>query len=69
VSGSIEEGPTETRGDGAGAVRHFLLRLPRPVAGVWRAVASPEGLAEWLTAAEVFEPRLTRSRPKAVGTA
>jgi uncharacterized protein YndB with AHSA1/START domain len=56
MSGSIEEGTTETRGDGA--VRHFLLRLPQPVAGAWRAVASPEGLAEWLTAAQVFEPRL-----------
>jgi len=51
----IEEGTTERRGDAR--LRHFLLRLPRPVERVWAAVATPQGLREWLTAVDL-EPRL-----------
>ncbi|WP_369248364.1 SRPBCC domain-containing protein [Streptomyces sp. R41] len=53
---SIEEGATEIRGDAQ--VVHYLLRFPQPVEKVWTALATPEGLREWLDVAEVFEPRL-----------
>jgi len=52
----IEQGATEARGDVR--VLHFLLRLPQPVDKVWPALATPEGLREWLATAGVFEPRL-----------
>ncbi|MFF4210814.1 SRPBCC domain-containing protein [Streptomyces sp. NPDC001796] len=52
----IEEGAAEHRGDAY--VRHYLLRLPRPVEEVWPVLASAAGLAEWLAPAEPFEPRL-----------
>ncbi|MFF1836142.1 SRPBCC domain-containing protein [Streptomyces sp. NPDC058231] len=50
----IERGTTETRGDEH--VLRFTLRLPHPVPRVWAAVASSEGLARWLGAADPFEP-------------
>ncbi|WP_329527093.1 hypothetical protein [Streptomyces sp. NBC_01462] len=56
MTGTIEEGAVETRGDTQ--VRHWLLRLPQPVDEVWAAMATPEGLVGWLARAEVFEPRL-----------
>lgn len=37
---------------------HFELHLPHPVERVWPAVASAQGLSEWLAAADVLEPRL-----------
>ncbi|WP_172387922.1 SRPBCC domain-containing protein [Streptomyces sp. MNP-20] len=56
VSGFIERGTSRTEGDTH--TLHWVLRLPYPVAEVWRAVATPEGLSGWLAAADVFEPRL-----------
>lgn len=52
----IEEGAAELRGNLH--VRHYLLRLPRPVEEVWAALATSAGLRTWLAAAEPFEPRL-----------
>ncbi|WP_151479602.1 SRPBCC domain-containing protein [Streptomyces albicerus] len=52
----IERGTSETRGDRH--ILHFVLRLPHPVENVWPAVAHPEGLRQWLAAADPFEPRL-----------
>ncbi|MEU1501828.1 hypothetical protein [Streptomyces sp. NPDC005732] len=56
MTGTVEEGAVETRGDTR--VRHWLLRLPQPVDRVWAAMATPGGLVGWLARAEVFEPRL-----------
>ncbi|MFJ1846459.1 SRPBCC domain-containing protein [Streptomyces sp. NPDC088146] len=52
----IERGTSETHGD-LHTLR-FLLRLPHPVPRVWAAVASSEGLAGWLAAADPFEPHI-----------
>ncbi|MCN9241266.1 SRPBCC domain-containing protein [Streptomyces sp. RY43-2] len=52
----IEEGTPECRGELW--VRHYLLRLPGTVEETWPVLATPEGLGEWLAAAEPFEPRL-----------
>ncbi|MFF4250855.1 SRPBCC family protein [Streptomyces sp. NPDC001663] len=56
MTGSIEQGAGRTHG--STHILHFLVRIPRPMEQVWEAVATPEGLAEWLTAADVLEPRL-----------
>ncbi|MGW5233558.1 SRPBCC family protein [Streptomyces nodosus] len=56
MSDPIEGGHVERRGDLR--VRHYLLRLPRPVEEVWPALASAAGLRNWLAAADPFEPRL-----------
>jgi uncharacterized protein YndB with AHSA1/START domain len=56
MTGSIEQGTSRTHG--STHILHFLVRIPRPMERVWKAVATPEGLAEWFTAAEVLEPRL-----------
>ncbi|MET7443320.1 MULTISPECIES: SRPBCC domain-containing protein [unclassified Streptomyces] len=56
MSDVIEEGTAETRGDLR--LLHYLLRLPRPVEDVWPAVATAEGLREWLAGAVDLEPRL-----------
>jgi len=56
MTNPIEEGTAEHRGDLY--VRHFLLRLPRPVEEVWPALATSAGLRGWLADAEPFEPRL-----------
>ncbi|MEU6216608.1 SRPBCC domain-containing protein [Streptomyces sp. NPDC047022] len=52
----IEEGTDELRGDVH--VRHYVLRLTRPVEEVWPALATSAGLRAWLAPAEPFEPRL-----------
>ncbi|MFE7352349.1 SRPBCC domain-containing protein [Streptomyces sp. NPDC057543] len=52
----IERGTSETHGDLH--ILRFLLRLPHPVPRVWAAVASSEGLAGWLGAADPFEPHI-----------
>ncbi|MFL4906234.1 SRPBCC domain-containing protein [Streptomyces sp. MMS24-I2-30] len=56
MAGSIEQGSSQTRGNKH--ILHFLVRLPRPMETVWPALTTPEGLARWLTAADVLEPRL-----------
>ncbi|MFE9772231.1 SRPBCC domain-containing protein [Streptomyces sp. NPDC005931] len=56
MAGSIEQGTSQTHGNTH--ILHFLVRLPRPMAGVWPALATPEGLAGWFTPAPVLEPRL-----------
>ncbi|MDH2391763.1 MULTISPECIES: SRPBCC domain-containing protein [Streptomyces] len=55
-SEAIPYGTSETR-DGEHAL-HFLLHLPHPVVYVWAAVATPEGLPQWLAVADLLEPRL-----------
>ncbi|MFF0225957.1 SRPBCC domain-containing protein [Streptomyces sp. NPDC004629] len=56
MSGSIEQAGSRTRGNAH--LLHFLVRLPRPMEAVWPALTTPDGLAGWLTAADVLEPRL-----------
>ncbi|MEU6255381.1 SRPBCC family protein [Streptomyces sp. NPDC047043] len=56
MTGSIEQGTSRIHG--GTHILHFLVRIPRPMEQVWEAVATPEGLAEWLTPADVLEPRL-----------
>ncbi|MEU6380088.1 SRPBCC domain-containing protein [Streptomyces sp. NPDC046909] len=56
MTGSIEQGTSQTHGNTH--ILHFLVRVPRPMERVWEAVATPEGLAGWFTAADVLEPRL-----------
>lgn len=56
MSGSIEQGTSQTHGNTH--ILHFLVRLPRPMEGVWPALATADGLAGWFTQAEVLEPRL-----------
>ncbi|UQI42996.1 SRPBCC domain-containing protein [Streptomyces sp. HU2014] len=48
------------RSEKRGADDHLLryeLSVPFPVAEVWQAVATPEGLPAWLAAADPFEQR------------
>lgn len=52
----IEEGTTEVHGETRTV--HYLIRLPQPVDKIWTALATPEGLRGWLSAVDVFEPRL-----------
>ncbi|MFR0358938.1 SRPBCC family protein [Streptomyces sediminimaris] len=59
MTGSIEQATSLTHG--STHILHFLVRIPRPMEEAWAAVATPEGLAEWFTAAEVLEPRLDGS--------
>lgn len=56
MTGSIEQGASETRG--STHLLHFLVRLPRPVEQVWPAFATGAGLAAWFTPADTLEPRL-----------
>jgi uncharacterized protein YndB with AHSA1/START domain len=56
MTGSIEQGTSQTHGNTH--ILHFLVRLPRPMAEVWPALATPAGLAAWFTPADVLEPRL-----------
>lgn len=56
MTGSIEQATSLTHG--STHILHFLVRIPRPMEQAWAAVATPEGLAEWCTAADVLEPRL-----------
>ncbi|MER6999970.1 SRPBCC domain-containing protein [Streptomyces sp. NPDC000410] len=53
---AIPHGTGETHGDTQ--VLHFVMHLPHPVVHVWAAVATPEGLPQWLAAADLLEPRL-----------
>ncbi|GAA2795877.1 SRPBCC domain-containing protein [Streptomyces showdoensis] len=53
----IPRGRSETH-DGDTHVLRFTVGLPHPVPLVWAAVASPEGLPQWLCAADPLEPRL-----------
>ncbi|MGA5197844.1 SRPBCC domain-containing protein [Streptomyces exfoliatus] len=53
----IPRGRSETH-DGDTHVLRFVVELPHPVPEVWKAVASPEGLADWLCAVDPLEPRL-----------
>ncbi|MEU6984577.1 SRPBCC domain-containing protein [Streptomyces sp. NPDC046324] len=36
----------------------YVIDLPHPMVRVWAAVATPEGLPQWLCAADPLEPRL-----------
>ncbi|MET8766169.1 SRPBCC domain-containing protein [Streptomyces sp. NPDC004658] len=56
MSGSIAQGTSQTHGNTR--ILHFVVRLPRRMEEVWPALATPEGLASWFTAADVLEPRL-----------
>ncbi|MGW2774294.1 SRPBCC domain-containing protein [Streptomyces olivaceoviridis] len=56
MSGSIAQGTSQTHGNTH--ILHFVVRLPRRMEEVWAALATPEGLASWFTAADVLEPRL-----------
>lgn len=56
MTGSIEQGTSQTHGNTH--ILHFLVRLPRPMAAVWPAFSTPEGLAAWFTSADVLEPHL-----------
>ncbi|KOG28513.1 SRPBCC domain-containing protein [Streptomyces resistomycificus] len=56
MTGSVEQGTSQTHGNTH--ILHFLVRLPRPVETVWPALATADGLASWLTPADVLEPRL-----------
>ncbi|MER6417678.1 SRPBCC domain-containing protein [Streptomyces sp. NPDC001137] len=56
MSGSIAQGTSQSHGNTH--MLHFLVRVPRRMEDVWPAVATPKGLAQWFTAADVLEPRL-----------
>lgn len=56
MTGSIEQGASQTRGNTH--ILHFLVRLPKPMEMVWPALATADGLASWFTRADVLEPRL-----------
>ncbi|GGX65380.1 SRPBCC domain-containing protein [Streptomyces anandii] len=56
MTGSIEQGTSQTHGNTH--ILGFLVRLPRPMEGVWPALATPEGLQRWFTPADELEPRL-----------
>ena len=56
MTGSVEQGTSQTHG--STRILHFLVRLPVPMAKVWPAVATAEGLAGWWTGVEALEPRL-----------
>ncbi|MER7519324.1 SRPBCC domain-containing protein [Streptomyces sp. NPDC126499] len=53
----IPRGRCETH-DGDAHLLRFVVELPHPMARVWAAVATPEGLRRWLCAADPLEPRL-----------
>ncbi|MEU6980389.1 MULTISPECIES: SRPBCC domain-containing protein [unclassified Streptomyces] len=53
----IPRGRSETH-DGDTHLLRFTAGLPHPMPLVWAAVASPEGLPQWLCAADPLEPRL-----------
>ncbi|MFF6778615.1 SRPBCC domain-containing protein [Streptomyces sp. NPDC012637] len=52
----IPRGRAETH-DGNLQLR-YVIELPHPMVSVWAAVATPEGLPQWLCAADPLEPRL-----------
>ncbi|MER6470465.1 hypothetical protein [Streptomyces collinus] len=56
MSGSIEQGISQTHGNTH--ILHFVVRIPVRAEDIWAAVATPEGLGGWCTAADVLEPRL-----------
>ncbi len=56
MTDEIPHGTSEPRD--AAVVLKFTLDLPQPAHRVWPAVATPEGLREWLAAVERLEPRL-----------
>ncbi|MFD0144390.1 MULTISPECIES: SRPBCC domain-containing protein [unclassified Streptomyces] len=53
----IPRGRCETH-DGNLHHLRYVIDLPHPVVRVWAAVATPEGLPQWLCAADPLEPRL-----------
>ncbi|WP_329119338.1 SRPBCC domain-containing protein [Streptomyces sp. NBC_01353] len=53
----IPRGRYETH-DGDAHLLRFVVELPHQAVRVWAAVASPEGLPQWLCAADPLEPRL-----------
>ncbi|MFG2838175.1 SRPBCC domain-containing protein [Streptomyces zaomyceticus] len=53
----IPRGRCETH-DGEPHLLRFAVELSHPLPDVWDAVATPEGLAGWLCAADPLEPRL-----------
>ncbi|MEU8621316.1 SRPBCC domain-containing protein [Streptomyces sp. NPDC048623] len=53
----IPAGRSETHEGDAHTLR-YVVGLPHPMPLVWAAVASPEGLPQWLCAADPLEPRL-----------
>ncbi|MER5975472.1 SRPBCC domain-containing protein [Streptomyces sp. NPDC001857] len=55
MSGSIEQGTSQTHGDIR--ILHFLVRLPRTMEAVWPAFTTPDGLAQWFGPVDVLEPR------------
>ncbi|WP_338677365.1 SRPBCC domain-containing protein [Streptomyces sp. SCSIO 30461] len=61
MSEPIPHGTSETRDGGDGTATHllhFVVRLPHPVVRVWAAVATPEGLPQWLAVADLLETHL-----------
>ncbi|MFF8280339.1 SRPBCC domain-containing protein [Streptomyces lateritius] len=53
----IPRGRCETHGGDLHHLR-YVIDLDHPMARAWTAVATPEGLREWLCAADRLEPRL-----------
>ncbi|MFI8291954.1 hypothetical protein EAO71_21310 [Streptomyces sp. ms191] len=53
----IPRGRCETH-DGDAHLLRFTVDLPHPAAQVWEAVATADGLREWLCEADPMEPRL-----------
>ncbi|MFF5976875.1 SRPBCC domain-containing protein [Streptomyces sp. NPDC012769] len=53
----IPRGRCETH-DGDAHLLRYVVELPHPMVRVWAAVATPEGLPQWLCAADPLEPRL-----------
>ncbi|MBT2441695.1 SRPBCC domain-containing protein [Streptomyces sp. ISL-36] len=53
----IPRGRCETH-DGDAHLLRFVVDLPHAMVRVWAAVATPEGLPQWLCAADPLEPRL-----------
>ncbi|MFI8521338.1 SRPBCC domain-containing protein [Streptomyces sp. NPDC085481] len=53
----IPRGRSETH-DGDTHLLRYVIDLPHPRVAVWAAVATPEGLPQWLCAADPLEPRL-----------
>lgn len=53
-----EISPGSCTHDGDVLLLRYTVDLPHPVARVWEAVATAEGMREWLCAADPMEPRL-----------
>lgn len=56
MTGSIEQGTTETRGNTR--ILHFRVRLPASMETVWPAFATTDGLGAWWAPFDILEPRL-----------